>query len=84
MKSYYSSSYKRAKTTDDSCIKLNNGTYGKIYLIMEFQSSLYLIINIYEPVNANIVGINKDSDLKIFNLVPLTNILEKCITRIYE
>lgn len=82
---YYSSSYKRAKKTNDCCIKLIDGRYGQINLIFDFENIIYLIITIYESV-VNRIEIDKNSLLHIVNIssttkkcVPISNVLKKCI-----
>lgn len=84
---YYSSSYKRAKQTNDTCVKLIDGSYCQIDSIIQISEVVYLLVTIFDPVReSNIDGINEDSHLKICMIssatkkcVVTTSVLKKCI-----
>lgn len=84
---YYSSSYKRAEQTNDTRVKLNDGTYCQIDLILELDGVVYLLVTTFDTIcNSTITGIHVNSHLKLCEIssinkkcVPISNILKKCI-----
>lgn len=78
---FYSTSYTRATTTNDTVICLNNGNYGFITRIYEKDETVHVLIRNLSVEKENLLPmqIRKVSISETYQSFPVLDIAEKCI-----